>query len=554
MKKIVLIPAIVIVLAISVFTIWKLGLIPYELNPQCDLLKAQRGYVICELVKADARNELELGDAGGFPKFYQITKRCGAWENTPHCEFYFRHSGGGGDLGYCVSATGSCEIDMGVFGGATKIDVPNAGQDYYITRVPVGHYITVKANTPLIGDLEHPTLITQFEDYQLVVYDGDGSRNVYNYRSCDLGDFSWVDRDDYCTDGNCPDGTYTDDRLSWGESVNYFYDWQNVPVDITHQLLEKDGQDVYCVMSSTGGEIYNIEQFETRSGCYYYPQNRMAETVDCCPGVESSNSICGDDFQWHPIQIGECDNDADCRGAYGDNYYCGSDHECHRDVECRSDLECPYSGQDYCHATSGGFELVRYGCSGQGECVFEQEDNVDCCPPYDGCEEGQVCDPNSGYTCVNQEGPGEIVCGDGACDYPYENINNCPDDCELICIEEGSKHADPGCCEGSFNLFGYCRNSILSLFSIVGLFVFFIVRSEKALKKKDWYKILINFGITVFLGAICFWVIVSWKKILLGLGIASLLGGAALYFFGGAILVILGTILKLWDMFGGRKK
>jgi len=386
----------------------------------------------------------------------------------------------------------------------------------------------------LIGKSEGVVVRSKFIPYGLVVYDS-GDKQIYNIKSCNLGDLSWVYEKDICKNG-CEKNKESD-RLGFDQWVTYLSGWVYAPEDV--KVVDYQGRKVYCHIDG----LYELFEFETEEGkCYKYPKSYITH-VDCCPGLETSNSICGDDFSWHPIVVGECDDDNDCSSGYR----C-VDNECIREKECDSDFGCYGSGKELCQ----DLKLTKYGCV-SGECIKVKDKDVDCCPPYDGCDSGYVCDPNEGYKCVKQEGP-DIVCGDGICTKPYEDMNICPEDCDdAPCVKEGDNVVEgEWCCEGSMKFFGYCRNSILLIASVIGSIILFMKISKDAITKKDWYEVVTNVMITLLAFAGMFVIVMKWKSILVGAGILGVLGGVALYFAGGVILAIAVAAMKIYEVVRGK--
>mgnify|MGYP000545349267 CR=1 FL=1 len=362
----------------------------------CKLVLPQFGRIECEPIShAKAR----ISHANLKPPF---TVRCGDEENSPSCDVYLYW-----DREWWGAPLRCCFDYAGTRSGRVCVD---EGETAYLGSIPAGGYITV--TSMCIGGSSFD-LHEEFIPYGLNVYDS-GGKFRYSTKNCNLKDF--IDWSKVCKEGECGKAMYST-QLQFDDWVNYLSSWVYAPLDKNNKIVNYEGKEAYCQVNS----IYELEKFVTQDGtCYVYPAKKIA-SVDCCPGMEMANAVCGDDFKWHPIIVGECNVDSDCPSGYK----C-INHECVKPKECFSDLECPGQGNfipDYSTIES---DIVRWACV-QGECKVVERKQVECTPPNIGCQAGYICDIAT-YKCVKQEGP-MGYCGDGYCDAKLENHDNCPQDC-----------------------------------------------------------------------------------------------------------------------------
>ena len=242
------------------------------------------------------------------------------------------------------------------------------------------------------------TLYSNYIPYGLVVYDS-GMKKLYNTKNCDLKSLSSATERSLCTksDGSACEKTVSTNTLNYDDFVNYLSDWTPVPLDVSRKVVDYNGKKVYCQVDT----LYDLGYFETQSGCHYYPKDVIG-TVDCCPGMQSANGICGDDFKWHKQEDVQ--------------------------IECKSDLECMGQGQYVPDYSKDGTYISKWKCV-NNKCKIVSTKEVKCIPPDIGCPAGQVCNPNKGYVCEYQQGNIPIKCGDGVCSQPYESQYSCPQDC-----------------------------------------------------------------------------------------------------------------------------
>jgi len=439
MKKKSLLIIIAIVIAIAyLYSSGKLELLGQTVDG-CDFIMPFFGRIECEPVshvQQETYDVMYKREGVGWAGWTAFGK-CGDNENSPKCDFKFTVNSkftGVAKYRFCTSAT---ESACASWYDLTGIQDFYSGQEYNVINDAVsGVIVQVWLECGLFG-ADCPTggrIATKYIPYGLNVYDS-GMKVRYNTLSCDLGDLSWEDRYNVCTASDfgvtsegrqvC-DRIRESDRLVFDEWVNYLTSWVYVPMDMQNKIVTYSGQQAYCQIN----QVYSIGSFDTDGGCYKYPANLLGY-VDCCPGMTTAGSLCGDDFQWHPIEIGECSSNTDCTSSYGSDYYCDmATHTCLRNVDCFSDLTCPYAGQSFCaKGTDGLYYVDTFGCV-DGSCDKKTHERVDCCPPYEGCADGKICNPNNGYICEAQEGP-DLVCGDDVCTAPYEDVTNCPDDCDI---------------------------------------------------------------------------------------------------------------------------
>jgi len=432
----------VIIGLVALGILYSASYVKYSVIDGCQFVMPLFGRIECEPIShVPIDNQYQMAFRSGFGwAAWTHFDKCGDDENSLKCSWYFKAFEGSSptDLAYRFCTKGwdesTCDNWRWICNPLSHpCDViPNTEYQLVVDQ-PAGTIIQVWSGcgTLGIGCGGVPALtINRFIPYGLNVYDA-GMKVRYNTQSCDLGDLNWEDRYNVCADsdyGTTSEGIRVceqikeSDRLNFDDWVNYLSAWVYAPMDINNKVVTWQGQQAYCQIN----RVYSIGEFRTENNCYKYPQTYLS-AVDCCPGMQTANSICGDDFQWHPIQIGECQTTQDCINKYGSGYVC-QNNECVREIECISDFECPYAGQDFCNAEGGSYFVTRYGCV-SGQCGAKDHYQVSCCPPYEGCQEGYICNPNKGYICEKQVGQ-DIVCGDGICSAPYENEFNCPQDCE----------------------------------------------------------------------------------------------------------------------------
>ena len=194
------------------------------------------------------------------------------------------------------------------------------------------------------------------------------------------------------------------DTLYWDDWVNYIAHWAQGPAQIGSgydQTPTYQGRKVFCGITYNGAALYEVEEIDTSGGCMLYPGSFII-SKPCCPGMQTANQYCGDDFQWHE----------------GCN-------------PCFSDMECFGGGNWRCEIPLTNKKAVQYKCI-SGCCQQINQKNVDCCPPDIGCSDGYVCDPQT-FKCIPEDP--NVVCGDGICSQPERiakpgDFYYCPEDCQ----------------------------------------------------------------------------------------------------------------------------
>jgi len=389
---------------------------------------------------------------------YMLTVKCGDLENSPACELWVRIPSMEWGAGK-IKLAKDCPLYKGILPDQCTVwlkyrindgewrskqliwgpNDPNLDTWFKIldkTEYPLGTKVDIEFWYGLVGTYglgrAKGDIKETYTPYGLNVYE-DGGKWRYNTQSCYIGDVHWEDRNKVCLSGDCP---YTLEKtgqgynvretqtLGFNDWVNYLSGWTSAPIDpnIGYKIVNYNGQDAYCQVNA----VYSLKRFETLDGsCWYYPANLIAY-VDCCPGMTSANSVCGDDFKWHPLAVGECSSDQDCISKYGSDYYC-QDGQCVRKQECFSALQCYGMGDWYVDYSKSEPTICRQDCI-DGQCRIVECKQTECVPPNIGCPANMVCDPVT-YKCVLQQGP-QIVCGDGVCSQPYETWENCPQDCK----------------------------------------------------------------------------------------------------------------------------
>ena len=346
---------------------------------------------------------------------------CGDDENTPGpCKYYVElleicdafgcHKPGDwlqpcGKIRYNIDSTYDVDNELCFWDGKK-----------YLVQTNLGQYIWI-GNPSLAGKMK----VKIYEEsirYGLNVYDS-GGKWRYKSDSCSLK--SIIDWGKVCKSG-C-EKNMDSVTLQFDDWVNYLSNWVYAPIDINSKIVTYNGEKVYCQVNA----LYRLKKFTTADGnCYIYPAEKI-KNVECCPGMESANARCGDDFKWHPIITEECKSDADCAPGY----QC-INGECVKVVQCFSDLQCPGQGNWIPDYSTTEIDIVRWGCK-DGQCVILERKKTECTPPNIGCPPGYVCDVQT-YKCIKQVGP-VGWCGDGICDPSKENPDNCPADCKKSILE-----------------------------------------------------------------------------------------------------------------------
>lgn len=364
----------------------------------CPLVKPQFGRMECEPLSHTPITLPQISfDASEKGSYANYRVKCGDDENTQHCEFWATCNGGvlGQQFVFQISNPNyNCPIGSGSWCFQDVADrTPTK-----VAEGSVGTTLQISGCKKLNVFLYPGTTSTKFIPYGLNVYDS-GGKYRYNTQSCSLDGFS--DSGKIVTE--CGDNIEDCDRttsssfLAFDDWVNYLTGWTYVAEGIDSQIVDYQGQQAYCQVDT----LYHIETINTKGGqCYKVPTIVLTQDIDCCPGMQGPNSECGDDFKWHDL------------GPSGD---------------CFSDLECYGQGRYVPDYGTDAIDIVKYGCI-SNFCEVVDRKVVQCTPPNIGCPAGYVCNPNKGYICEKQAGPG-IECGDGVCSPPYEDVYTCPTDC-----------------------------------------------------------------------------------------------------------------------------
>ena len=375
-----------------------------------------------EMPPTTSETSISANDMREWSTLNMIT--CGDTENSKECgvlsvrcnsnKFVFQAS----DLSECyIGSSNWCERDV-IPGTETAIKTSaNLGD-----KIKMGGCFNRPAYSGYLClgcSWESGTVYEAFRPYVLYQYESNGNVVRTNTKNCEISDdLSKVVT--HCGgDEGCESAFKGTTRVEFGNFINYVDGYDEL-LDIDERLVTYLGSPAYCTSVSGGAELYSFTEVTTQGGtCYILPDNKI-KSVDCCPGSETANAICEDDFQWH-AKIITPDPLEPCPDGYtrvGD--------DCVRDAECLVSFDCTGYGQyvrDYSEPIP---TVVKYGCV-SGECVLQDKKAVECTPPNYGCASGYVCDPAT-FKCELQEGL-EIICGDGICMKPYEDSFYCPQDC-----------------------------------------------------------------------------------------------------------------------------
>ncbi|PKM92325.1 MAG: hypothetical protein CVU81_01105, partial [Euryarchaeota archaeon HGW-Euryarchaeota-1] len=145
------------------------------------------------------------------------------------------------------------------------------------------------------------------------LYDALETKNTLSF--CLTGDCMSLKK----TGGNNEDITSTY-RLSFGDWVNYIDSYYYKPLDpglIGSGIIENyKGQGLAkCEIGiGTSVNIRSISKIKTTKGCYLTPDKIINPigSEDCCPGQETANARCNDNFKWVTTTYGQCSTDKDC--------------------------------------------------------------------------------------------------------------------------------------------------------------------------------------------------------------------------------------------------
>lgn len=368
----------------------------------CPFVKPLFGRIECEPISSQTQH-IQASWAWGQDVGLDQSKRysCGDDENSPKCDFTVICDGTDATFNYQTNQNPQCYI-----GSATwcSLEVLDNTETTFLSNQPVGTFVQPGSCTRIFGTIKiGGSAYTRFQPYGLNVYDS-GAKFRYNTQSCSLSSFGFGDAGNVITNaGDTNTKPKYSDFLPYDDWVNYLSDWVYAPIDISSKIVTYNGQQSYCLVNA----IYEIGQFSTANSCYRLPMDKVAD-VECCPGMQSAGRVCTDQFTWSDIS-----------------------EPCAVTCPTGSVLECQGQGNWIPDYTTPNYDIIRYGCvtSGASKCceIAERKD-VECQPPDIGCPPGYICNPNSGYTCEPQVGPG-IECGDGVCTSPFEDQYTCPQDC-----------------------------------------------------------------------------------------------------------------------------
>lgn len=491
------------ILVVATFSILSLAGFSWDFSASiqtdggCTLVRPEFGRVECEPVSNSKTTLGQISFAAadyGENPYYRV--ECGDNENSPACDFAGicnTNVAGGAEFFFQTSDPDyNCAI-----GGSTWCHPVIQGNTLTTLTEdsPIGTTFQVGACRKL-GIAYYPgSVSTKFVPYGLNVYEFGGAFR-YNTQSCSLSDWGFADRGNVIVDcGNLPGCTneYSGDFLAYDDWVNYLAGWSYVVEGLdSRYVADYNGQDAYCI----AGTIYSLKDVDTLNGACYSVQSSVIGNEDCCPGMVVGNQVCGNDFQYHNQGSGE--------------------------IECYTDLNCfvPIAtGTEYVpdYGTSD-LDVVKWQCI-SNKCEVVDRKAVQCVPPNVGCPDGQVCNPNKGFICENQIGPG-IECGDGICSPPYESAVTCPQD---------------------------CSNPTLWTWDFLWIIGLALIGAGIGFAVGKWKGLMAGAGIGTVIGLVIYWFVGLswWQQILLGIGgVAGT--GFIIYLFGGAILSFIAIAIYAW--------
>lgn len=463
----------------------------------CTLVKPQFGRIECEPVSSvqtkNAEAFLTYGEDYGNRPFYRV--ECGDNENSPSCDYYVRCDCNPSDPScyfyYQASDNSNCRIGTDNW---CKQGVTGGQESRFLSNKQLGTTIQIGSCKGTIGTLYAGEVGTYFVPYGLKVYEYGGAFR-YNTQSCSLSDWGFNDRTNVMVNcGGVPGCSkeYQGDYIEFDDWVNYLASWDYVVEGLDSRYIENyNGQQAYCI----AGKIYSLKEMDTVGGCYAV-QSSVIANEECCPGMQAGNQYCGDDFEWHTQSSGEKE--------------CYTDLQCYVSTSTGTEYIPDYSTQD--------LDIVKWECV-SNKCVITDRKYVQCVPPNVGCPAGQVCNPNKGYICENQIGPG-IACGDGVCSSPYEDIINCPQDC-----------TNPNEWDLEF----------------LWIVVLAVLGAGIGYAAGKWLGLGIGAAIGGIIGLIIYWYLglAWWQQLALGIG-GLVGGGITLYLFGGAIASFILMVIIIW--------
>lgn len=388
----------------------------------CLAAEPNYGRFACEPLKSVAvpkSTSISAQDMRTWNSLNMIT--CGDTENSPSCSA-FTVNCNSNKFVFQSSTAQSCLIGSSNW---CEVGVNKGTETSIATSLKIGEKIKMggcldkpyyAGNLCLGCTWQSGTAYEYFIPYALNQYSSNGLLAQQATTSCDLTDSSKVVTN--CGgDSQCQKAFSGSTRLDWDSWVNYV-DGYDTLLELDKRLVTYNGQQAYCTPVAGGAQIYSFTKVTTAGGsCYSLPSSQIA-TKDCCPGAETANSLCGNDFTWH-AKITYTQNCGEGYTKVGD--------QCVLKAQCYTSFDCTGQGnyvRDYSVNTP---TVVKYGCVA-GQCVLQDKKAVQCTTPDYGCQSGDVCNPSS-FTCEAQKGV-ELKCGDGVCTKPYEDNYNCPADCK----------------------------------------------------------------------------------------------------------------------------
>ncbi len=516
---------------------------------ECDFIQPSMGRFECEPLSHDETYSQIYFE--GDRKDTSLSVSCGDNENSPSCGgIYINCQKGVLDFTFVefqADGVGPCPIGGGNWcRNAITVDT----YIQIVSKRQLGSRFRVRGcfDDYLVTRQWHPGTLREYSlPYGLNVYDS-GGKYRYNAKSCsvrDIGDYKNV-----CTStgSNCTETIFNTANgkdisntyvLGFDDWVNYLSSWVYAPVDVNNKIVTYKGETGYC-QPAGGGKvaIYSIGKFDTIGGCYAYPE-KISGYEDCCPGMESANAICENDFRWHTKIVGECDLNRPCPSGYN----C-QENKCVRIVECSSVMQCTGQGAWVTDYSEEQPTRVKYGCV-DGNCNVVDIERVDCVPPKQGCSSGMLCDPYT-FKCV-QPTP-NVVCGDGVCSTGAEDSTTCPKDCPPVNCEEQCKASygayDPQryICSFECDIVGLSKYGLF-FGGLAGIFIFGIL--FQFLTSVGVMKNLV-YLLSIFGGATAAWLLYSdwWVALLAAIGLGVVYVIIQGVTSGGAAGGIIGRVIK----------
>jgi len=273
---------------------------------------------------------------------------------------------------FCDSPS-SCGTDAGSILVSSSTGVPTT-----ITTIQSGQYIKLHGG---VGVLYNPIEVLQVGEihtsYGLWQYER-GLPAQVSSTNCDIPPTA-----DQCIDCKLPTGIDGEPNTLYNKAVTslkpdefstYLKDWI-ATIYGKGGIATYQGKQVECSMR----QVYSIQTIQLESGCYAFPNTKLAD-VTCCPGDVAGSQSCGADFQWHIQDVGCVKNGIPsivvCDGQGGWKYISSDPTLYHKATACNSDGSCTYSEvRTVCSPIAG--------CSAGATCVV---DNLN--PANNHCEGG----------------------------------------------------------------------------------------------------------------------------------------------------------------------